>query len=56
MAKVGAENFKPTGAYRIKTRGAFGTGPVSGNPGYPHRAGTDAQLNSWTVKEVVFKN
>jgi hypothetical protein len=56
LAKVGSENFKPTGAYRIKTRGAFGTGPVSGNPGYPHRAGTDAQLNSWTVKEVVFKN
>lgn len=56
LSKVGSENFKPTGKYRIKSRGAFGTGPSTGNPGYPHRAGTDEQLNSWTVKEVYFKN
>lgn len=56
LSKIGSENFKPTGKYRIKSRGAFGTGPSTGNPGYPHRAGTDEQLNSWTVKEVYFKN
>lgn len=56
LAKIGSQNFKPSGAYRIKSRGSFGTGPVAGNPGYPHRSGTDSQLNSWTVKEVIFKN
>jgi hypothetical protein len=56
LAKLGSQNFKTSGLYRIKSRGAFGTGPTSGNPGYPHRAGTDQQLNSWTIKEVVFKN
>jgi hypothetical protein len=56
LAKVGSQNFRPSGAYRIKSRGVFGTGPTSGNPGYPHRSGTEDQLNSWTVKEVIFKN
>ena len=55
LAKPGSAYLQPTGRYRIKTRGSFGTGPSSGNPGYPHRAGTADQLNSWTVKEVFFK-
>lgn len=54
LAKNGSGNFQPNGKYRIKARGVFGTGPTSGNPGYPHRSGTTEQLNSWTVKEVFF--
>jgi len=54
LSKPGAKFFQPSGKYRIKSRGAFGTGPSTGNPGYPHRAGTTQQLNSWTVKEVIF--
>jgi hypothetical protein len=54
LAKNGSGNFQPNGKYRIKERGSFGTGPTSGNPGYPHRSGTSEQLNSWTVKEVFF--
>ena len=56
LAKAGSANFNPTNKYRIKSRGAFGTGPSSGGPGYPHRAGTDAQLGSWTVKQVTYSN
>lgn len=54
LSQPGSENMKPTGEYRIKSRGAFGTGP-SANTGYPHRSGTDSQLQSWTVKEVKFR-
>jgi len=54
LAQPGSENMKPTGEYRIKARGVFGTGP-SVNTGYPHRSGTDSQLQSWTVKEVKFR-
>ena len=51
LAKPDAKSFQPNGKYRIKERGKFGSGP-SENSGYPHRSGTDSQLNSWTVKEV----
>lgn len=54
LSKAGYENFKPNGKYRIKTRGAFGTGSGT-NVGYPHRSGSLQQLNSWTVREVSFK-
>lgn len=53
LSKSGYENFKPTNKYRIKSRGAFGSGSAT-NVGYPHRSGSPEQLNSWTVKEVSF--
>lgn len=54
LSKPGYENFKTNGKYRIKTRGAFGTGSAT-NVGYPHRSGSLQQLNSWTVREVSFR-
>ena len=49
LADAGPQNFKPSGRYKIKNRGAFGTTVV------PHRAGTENQVTSWTVNEVIFK-
>lgn len=49
LADAGPQNFKPSGRYKIKNRGAFGTTVV------PHRAGTENQVTSWTVNEVTFK-
>jgi hypothetical protein len=48
LALPGGENFKPSGKYKIKNRGAFGTIPA------PHRAGTDAQTSSWSINNVWF--
>lgn len=48
LADAGPQNFRPSGRYKIKNRGAFGTSVV------PHRAGTDDQVLSWTVNKVTF--
>ena len=49
LADAGSQNFKPSGRYKIKNRGAFNTTVV------PHRAGSENQVTSWTVNEVTFK-
>ena len=49
LADVGSQNFKPSGRYKIKNRGAFNTTVV------PHRSGSENQVTSWTVNEVTFK-
>ncbi len=49
LADAGSQNFKPSGRYKIKNRGAFNTTVV------PHRAGSENQISSWTVNEVTFK-
>lgn len=49
LADAGSQNFKPSGRYRIKNRGAFNTTISS------HFAGTDAQITSWTVNGVTLK-
>jgi hypothetical protein len=49
LSKPGGENFKPSGKYKIKNREAFGTSIA------PHMAGTDEQITSWTINQVVFK-
>lgn len=49
LADAGSQNFRPSGRYKIKNRGAFGTTVV------PHRSGSDSQVSSWTVNEVTFK-
>jgi hypothetical protein len=40
--------FKPTGAYRVKTRGALGTTPSF------HSASALTTLNQWAGREVVW--
>ena len=53
----GAENFQPTGRYRIKNRKAFGTAfpkDASGNP-TSHPASTSTQLSGWETYEVIYK-
>jgi hypothetical protein len=49
LADAGSQNFKPSGRYKIKNRGAFNTTVV------PHRSGSENQITSWTVNEVTFK-
>jgi hypothetical protein len=49
LADAGSQNFKPSGRYKIKNRGAFGTAIV------PHRSASEDQITSWTVNEVIFK-
>ena len=41
--------FRPTGLYRVKTRGAFGTTPAS------HKASALASLSNWSQKEVFWQ-
>jgi len=41
--------FRPTGIYRVKTRGAFGTIPAT------HEASAAASLSEWTQKEVFWQ-
>lgn len=49
LADAGSQNFKPSGRYKIKNRGAFNTTVV------PHRSGSEDQVTSWTVNGVTFK-
>lgn len=49
LADAGSQNFKPSGRYRIKNRGAFNTTIAA------HLAGTDSQITSWTVNGVIFR-
>lgn len=49
LADAGSQNFKPSGRYRIKNRGAFNTTIAT------HLAGTDSQITSWTVNGVIFR-
>jgi len=48
LAKSGSAYFKPSGKYRIKLRGAFGTKKVT------HRAKAQEIINSWEGREVVW--
>ena len=41
--------FRPTGRYRVKTRGAFGTIPAT------HQASVAASLSDWTQQEVFWE-
>lgn len=57
LSMPGAENFQPTGRYRIKNRKAFGTSfpkDANGNP-TAHPASTSTQLAGWETYEVVYK-
>ena len=46
LAVSGSSNFKPSGKYRIKQRGAFGTKVVD------HAAAAESIVNSWTERKV----
>lgn len=49
LADAGSQNFRPTGRYKIKNRGAFNTVVV------PHRSGSENQVNSWIQNRVEFR-
>ena len=49
LAVSGSENFKPSGKYKIKQRGAFGTNVVS------HYAAAESIVDSWNEWKVVWK-
>lgn len=48
LSKTGSQNFKPTGRYRIKKRGAFGTDPQL------HEATGDTVQGWYQLKEVTW--
>lgn len=49
LGLAGASNYQPTGRYRIKSRGAFGTTPAS------HTVNATNVINSWPGYEVVWQ-
>jgi len=42
-SKIGKEFFKPSGKYRIKARGLFGTDPA------PHKSTSETQSGTWLL-------
>jgi hypothetical protein len=48
LAISGSENFKPSGKYKIKQRGAFGTKVVD------HYAAAESIVNSWNEWKVTW--
>jgi len=49
QGQIGTDNYKPSGFYRIKTRGAFGTDAAD------HYAAADTILSQWTGYQVNVK-
>ena len=48
QAAIGSDNYGPSGRYRIKTRGAFGTSVAT------HIAGAKEILDAWPGYEVIW--
>lgn len=49
LGQAGSSNYIPSGRYRIKTRGAFGTTPAA------HFANAQGVVDSWTGYEVAWQ-